>query len=234
MKFQKGHEGYWLGKKRVSMKGRPMSEEHKNKISEAKKRFHKEKGFSKETKQKMSDSAKRKASPTEETRRKRSEALKGSKCHLWRGGKTAQATLIRQSVDYKIWREAVFKRDDWTCKECHKKGEKLNADHILSFAHYPELRFDVNNGRTLCVDCHKKTDNYANKGKRIYKNMERVEEIIRKIPLALKNLGMQGEQAKMLQNYVHNLVLKVLEDEELVKRLKNDEIEQVIKEIKEL
>ena len=68
--------------------------------------------------------------------------------------------LIRGSFEYKLWREAVFKRDDFTCIWCGKRGVVLHADHIKQFAFYPELRFAIDNGRTLCVPCHKTTDTY--------------------------------------------------------------------------
>lgn len=64
-------------------------------------------------------------------------------------------------IEYRLWREAVFKRDDWTCVWCFKRGGDLEADHIKSFANHPELRFVLDNGRTLCIPCHKKTDTYG-------------------------------------------------------------------------
>jgi len=85
----------------------------------------------------------------------------GAKNPNWKGGITPINKLIRMSERYKKWRERVFKRDNWTCQICGKVGGKLNADHIKSFALFPKLRFKLSNGRTLCVPCHKKTENYG-------------------------------------------------------------------------
>ncbi|MEK6828742.1 MAG: HNH endonuclease, partial [Nanoarchaeota archaeon] len=73
----------------------------------------------------------------------------------WKGGITPIYLQIRASGKYKEWRKDVFKRDNYTCQICGKKGCYLEADHIKSFAQFPELRFDLNNGRTLCQPCHK-------------------------------------------------------------------------------
>ena len=94
--------------------------------------------------------------------------LKGCQCHTWKGGITPLNEKIRHSREYKFWRKSVFERDNFTCLLCNKRSKKgdavyLQADHIKSFAFYPELRFDINNGRTLCIECHKKTDTYGNK-----------------------------------------------------------------------
>ena len=61
----------------------------------------------------------------------------------------------RNSPEYREWRDAVFKRDMYACQRCGKIGVRLNAHHIKPWAKYEELRFDVNNGLTLCEGCHK-------------------------------------------------------------------------------
>ncbi len=87
---------------------------------------------------------------------------KGKDAHNWRGGTSTSYQLIRGSKEYKLWRKAVFERDNYTCIWCGKRGY-LNADHIKPFSLYPELRFAIDNGRTLCRDCHKSTDTFAHK-----------------------------------------------------------------------
>jgi hypothetical protein len=80
-----------------------------------------------------------------------------NKNHLhwnWKGGITNENRRIRASSQYKFWLKSVFKRDNYTCQKCGKRGGKLNAHHIRRFAKFPELRLDVNNGMTLCADCH--------------------------------------------------------------------------------
>ena len=84
--------------------------------------------------------------------------------NFWKGGITPEVRRLRASVEYRLWRESVFKRDNWICIWCKKRGGKLNADHIKPFAYFPELRFAIDNGRTLCEDCHRKTDTFGRKG----------------------------------------------------------------------
>ena len=83
--------------------------------------------------------------------------------HRWKGGVTPKNKLLRFCKDYKEWREQVFKRDEYRCQQCNKRGGELNADHIKPFSLFPELRFTLSNGRTLCVECHKKTETYGGK-----------------------------------------------------------------------
>ena len=83
---------------------------------------------------------------------------------------------IRYSKKMQLWRKAVFDRDDYTCQICGIRGTYLEADHIKRFAEYPELRFEISNGRTLCRPCHMKTDSWGNRGKHAKKETEKKED----------------------------------------------------------
>lgn len=95
------------------------------------------------------------------------KTLKREKSHFWKGGKTSASKLAKTSAEYKEWRMKVFVRDGFKCQVCGKTGNNIEAHHIKEQCNYPELRYDVNNGITLCHECHKKTDNYGNKAKKI-------------------------------------------------------------------
>jgi hypothetical protein len=90
---------------------------------------------------------------------------KGKEHYNWKGGVTPIYKIIRESSDYKKWRRDVLLKGKYTCCFCLKRGGKLQADHIKPFALFPELRFEVTNGRVLCVACHMLTDTYAGKMK---------------------------------------------------------------------
>jgi len=91
-----------------------------------------------------------------------SKRMKGKNCNFWKGGKSNYLYRLRRSLKYKLWREKVFKRDNYTCQKCSQRGGNLHPHHIKSFAKYPQLRFVVSNGKTLCEKCHKQTKSYLN------------------------------------------------------------------------
>lgn len=166
-------------------KGEAMSNEHKKKISIS----HIGIRPSEETKIKIANSKRGKCLSIEHrrcisstlvgnkhafgTKRTMEDRLKikmltprGERHYNWKGGLVPINKAIRKSHEYKLWRESVFLRDNYSCVGCgDNKGGNLEADHIKPFAHYPELRFDINNGRTLCHNCHKNTDTYGYKSK---------------------------------------------------------------------
>lgn len=81
----------------------------------------------------------------------------------WQGGKTSKARMLRNSKEMKEWRRHVFQRDDWTCQACGKRGGHLEADHELQLSLYPDLCFEILNGRTLCNPCHRRTPTFGKK-----------------------------------------------------------------------
>lgn len=90
----------------------------------------------------------------------------GDKHPNWKGGVSKKYKTGYYSEEYINWRKSVFQRDNFTCQECGSAGY-ITAHHIKSFAKFPELRFDLNNGITLCECCHSKTDNYKGRANKV-------------------------------------------------------------------
>ncbi len=105
----------------------------------------------------------------------------GKDCNFWKGGITVLRIQIINSQEYHQWRKEVFKRDNYTCQDCTIRSKPglsiyLGAHHIKSFSKILEGNnilsledainckelWDITNGKTLCKECHKKTDNFAN------------------------------------------------------------------------
>lgn len=116
--------------------------------------------FDSETRRKIGD-ANRKRVWTDESRAKASISLKGKyageNSPHWKGGITSVNERLRKSPEYKKWRLSVFERDDYTCFMCNTRGGHLHAHHIRTRSSNPDLMLDVNNGITLCSQCHRKT-----------------------------------------------------------------------------
>lgn len=80
--------------------------------------------------------------------------VSGELAPTWKGGITPENEILRRNSNYRIWRKSVFERDEYTCQCCGKVGDKLRGHHIFSWADNKELRYDINNGITLCNECH--------------------------------------------------------------------------------
>jgi hypothetical protein len=74
-----------------------------------------------------------------------------------------------KTTETKEWVRAIMERDNFTCQDCKVRGGRLEVHHIKPWVLFPELRLDKSNGVTLCRDCHKKTDSYGGKIKRLMK-----------------------------------------------------------------
>lgn len=121
--------------------------------------------------------------------------MRGENSYLWKGGLTPFNRFLRSCTEYKIWRTKVFERDRYTCLGCGEKNGNgkaviLHVDHIKPFAvilkqnnlkNYEEAQscgelWDINNGRTLCVICHLKTDTYTKDVHRVWEKKANVEQ----------------------------------------------------------
>jgi hypothetical protein len=93
----------------------------------------------------------------------------------WKGGITAINHGLRDAIqntfEYRQWRSDVYMRDNFQCKRCGSSASgTLNAHHKKLFqqildehrvttveqAILCEELWNINNGMTLCLDCHKK------------------------------------------------------------------------------
>lgn len=72
-------------------------------------------------------------------------------------GRFEDYSEYRKTPEYSNWRLNVWARDNFSCIKCGKKRNSetmINAHHLNSFKNNIEARFDVDNGVTLCEDCH--------------------------------------------------------------------------------
>lgn len=181
---KKGYKRTEENKKNISLANlrRFQNPEERRKLSEAhkgQKAWNKGKRglyrHSEETKEKM----KGKRIISEEIHRKRSEVMRGENNWNWKGGISKIDKLIRTMGEYHQWRSNIFVRDNWICQTCRKIGVYVTAHHKKSFSliikeynlktredarRCAEL-WDLDNGVTLCEDCHKLTDNYKGRNK---------------------------------------------------------------------
>ena len=106
--------------------------------------------------------------------------MKGTNHWNWKGGLTPLREKIISTAKYIKWRKSILERDKYSCKLCGK-SKIINRSTVLNIDHFPiyfasilikykiksveeakntNILWDINNARTLCIDCHKKTPNY--------------------------------------------------------------------------
>ena len=148
--------------------GKKLSEESKEKVRQARLKRKKKLGYinSDEAREKMSKKMKgfKVSEQTKEKIKKNNvrywegkkrPELSGKNCHFWKGGINPVNDTIRKSLELKLWRKAVFERDNWTCQKYGTKGKRIQAHHVKNFADCLELRTAIENGITFSEKAHK-------------------------------------------------------------------------------
>jgi endogenous inhibitor of DNA gyrase (YacG/DUF329 family) len=127
---------------------------------------------------------------TSEQKKRMSEAkigkstpwMNGANNHFWKGGIWAvnrrEKDRIMHRLEYKNWRRTILERDEYKCQWCGST-ENLHVDHIKPFCTHKNLRLVIDNGRTLCFQCHKKTDTYGRKKQKEMIKPVRIKELLK-------------------------------------------------------
>jgi hypothetical protein len=114
-----------------------------------------------------------------ETYRKNRSKYTGENSSRWKGGITKINELVRSLPEYNIWRSLCFARDNRTCQICKTTKSNFQVDHIKPFStilHENNIKtteealqckelWDIDNGRVLCVSCHRDTNTFGGRTK---------------------------------------------------------------------
>ena len=190
LNIKRGRIYHWFKKYNIkprnqseNMIGRKFTKEHKEKIAKSNSKPHTE-----ERKKNISKSHKGKKM-SEETKDKIRKAFiglrVGSNHPLWKGGSSIMRNRLRQTFEYKNWRDMIYKRDHYICQMCFIKDKTLNAHHIKTFysiakeyclSEYDDFincsfLWDIDNGITLCELCHHSIKNKEEEYEEKFKNI---------------------------------------------------------------
>lgn len=133
-------------------------------------KFHHHRNRSEEVRKNMGDSHKGRPGWNKgKTSANDARVVAGSSHGMWKGGVKLLNSTIRGCKEYKDWRVSVFIRDDYTCRDCCKRGAvRIHAHHLKPFTEILselnikslddaikcEKLWNINNGITLCKECH--------------------------------------------------------------------------------
>lgn len=100
----------------------------------------------------------------------------------------------RRDTEYRSWRKEILKRDNYECQCCGKDDGAMCSHHIYNYKDYKHMRTEINNGITLCEECHLEFHSIY---KRRYNNLNQLVEYFNgkkvEIPLWLKNVTLYLE-----------------------------------------
>jgi len=151
------HSRETIEKIKQSNLGKKRSIQTRKNVSLAMRKWHKKNPkYSLERRKKLSEWMKiNNPMFVKKAQKKISQSQMKERNNNWKGGISNQNNLFRGSPEYKKWRTAVFRKDNWTCQKCSQKGVYLEAHHLIRFSKNQIKRLDLSNGITLCKKCHK-------------------------------------------------------------------------------
>lgn len=106
-----------------------------------------------------------------ENRKIVSSRLQGIPVEQWDGFISDENAIFYRSPEYKEWRKAVLKRDNYICRICGIRGGKLQSHHIKPKCKFPELKLELSNGACLCHGCHNLTKNNEQNFEQFFQNI---------------------------------------------------------------
>lgn len=133
----------------------------------------------------------------------------------------------RWTVNAHKWRNAVLERDNFTCQECGET-DSLHCHHITPWKEREDLRFDINNGKTLCQSCHVRLESKlrASKGiseetrKKISESLKGQKAWNKGIPATEESKKNQSEKMKGKPSYWKGKKLPLESVEKMRNKLK--------------
>lgn len=121
----------------------------------------------------------------------------------------------KDDYSYIRWAQNVKRRDHYTCSICGRKGVQLNSHHLNAWAEYPNERYDVDNGTTLCTFHHEDFHAKFGKGKNTKEQFKQYKDIAEQfikianqesiMNLTVRKMIQQAEQERIVTDIVDHL-----------------------------
>lgn len=120
----------------------------------------------------------------------------------------------KDDYGYVRWASEVKRRDHYTCVICGRKGVALNSHHLNAWAQFPDERYDVDNGVSLCTFHHEDFHGKYGKGKNTKEQFEEYRAIAEAlIKVANEESLIDATARRMHQQVQHDIaVAQILKD----------------------
>jgi hypothetical protein len=120
----------------------------------------------------------------------------------------------KDDYGYVRWADHVRRRDHYTCAICGRRGVVVNAHHLNAWANFPDERYDVENGVTLCIFHHEDFHEKYGKGKNTKEQFEEYRGIAEELlKVANEDAIIEVTVKKMLQQAERDKVVREIEQD---------------------